>query len=241
MAVKPKRWDFWIDRGGTFTDVIGRDPEGGLHARKLLSETRPIATPRCRACATTCGLRPAQPIPAGAIGDVKMGTTVATNALLERKGEPTLLRHDARVPRRAGDRLTGAARRSSPAASSSPSRSTPTSWRSTSACWPTGRRAGAGLGRGRASDSSASKAQGFDALAIVFMHAYRYPAHERPVALAREIGFSQVSVSHECLGPDQAGRPRRHHGGRRLSLAGPDALLAPGDRRAGRRAHRRAR
>src|SRR5215470_924546 len=69
----PNRWDFWIDRGGTFTDVIGRDPKGGLNARDLL------------------GLRPGEPVPADRIGDVRMGTTVATNALLERKGDRTLL------------------------------------------------------------------------------------------------------------------------------------------------------
>src|SRR5690606_2099687 len=86
------KWDFWIDRGGTFTDVIGRDPEGRLHARKLLSEN-----PEAYRDAAIQGIRdllgvPAgEPIPQGRIGDVKMGTTVATNALLERKGGRTLL------------------------------------------------------------------------------------------------------------------------------------------------------
>jgi hypothetical protein len=82
-------WDFWIDdRGGTFTDVVGRAPDGRC-TRKLLSETpAPIATPRSRASATCSGRQ--EPIPAR-IGTVKMGTTVATNALLERKGDRTLL------------------------------------------------------------------------------------------------------------------------------------------------------
>ncbi len=85
-------WDFWIDRGGTFTDVIGRAPDGTLVAHKLLSENpeayRDAAVQGIR---NLLGLVPGQPIPAGMIGAVKMGTTVATNALLERKGERTLL------------------------------------------------------------------------------------------------------------------------------------------------------
>src|SRR3712207_9398627 len=76
-------WDFWVDRGGTFTDVIGRAPDGTLHARKVLSEN-----PEAYRDAAVHGIRqllalePGAPIPAGIIGDVRMGTTVATNALL---------------------------------------------------------------------------------------------------------------------------------------------------------------
>src|SRR5260370_34057897 len=85
-------WDFWIDRGGTFTDIIGRRPDGSLVAHKLLSENpeayRDAAVQGTR---DLLGLRSGEPIPAGLIGTVKMGTTVATNALLERKGERTLL------------------------------------------------------------------------------------------------------------------------------------------------------
>src|SRR5688572_26650373 len=87
-----KSWDFWIDRGGTFTDVIGRAPDGTLHARKVLSENasayRDAAVHGIR---QLLGLKGREPIPAGSIGEVRMGTTVATNALLERKGEPTAL------------------------------------------------------------------------------------------------------------------------------------------------------
>ncbi len=88
-----EKWDFWIDRGGTFTDVIGRDPDGRLHpAQAAVGESRkPIATPRSRASATCSASQPATPIPAGLIGEIKMGTTVATNALLERKGDRVLL------------------------------------------------------------------------------------------------------------------------------------------------------
>src|SRR3954465_6238142 len=86
------QWDFWIDRGGTFTDVIGRRPDGTLAAHKLLSENlgvyRDAAVHGIR---SLLGLRSGEPIPPGRIGAVKMGTTVATNALLERKGERTLL------------------------------------------------------------------------------------------------------------------------------------------------------
>src|SRR5258707_11901524 len=85
-------WDFWIDRGGTFTDVIGRRPDGTLVAHKLLSENpeayRDAAVQGIR---DLIGLAPGEPIAAGLIGAVKMGTTGATNALLERKGDRTLL------------------------------------------------------------------------------------------------------------------------------------------------------
>jgi 5-oxoprolinase (ATP-hydrolysing) len=85
-------WEFWIDRGGTFTDIVGRRPDGSLVAHKLLSENpeayRDAAVQGIR---ELLGLGRGEPIPDGAIGAVKMGTTVATNALLERKGERTLL------------------------------------------------------------------------------------------------------------------------------------------------------
>jgi 5-oxoprolinase (ATP-hydrolysing) len=89
--VRLRGWDFWIDRGGTFTDVIGRDPRGRLHARKLLSESPAYEDAAVEAIRRLLGLSPGEPIPAGPIGVVKMGTTVATNALLERRGERTLL------------------------------------------------------------------------------------------------------------------------------------------------------
>jgi Hydantoinase/oxoprolinase N-terminal region len=87
-----EKWDFWIDRGGTFTDVIGRRPDGKLVTHKLLSEN-----PESYADAAVAGIRrllgltPEAPLPADKIGAVKMGTTIATNALLERKGERTVL------------------------------------------------------------------------------------------------------------------------------------------------------
>src|SRR3954469_14947802 len=84
--------DFWIDRGGPFPDVIGRDPDGRLHPIKLLSEN-PAAyrDAACEGIRRLLGVASGAAIPTGAIGAVKMGTTVATNALLERKGERTAL------------------------------------------------------------------------------------------------------------------------------------------------------
>src|SRR6476661_3016103 len=85
-------WQFWIDRGGTFTDIVARKPDGSLVTHKLLSEN-----PEQYRDAAVAGIRhllqltPGAPLPASAIEAVKMGTTVATNALLERKGAPTAL------------------------------------------------------------------------------------------------------------------------------------------------------
>src|SRR5262245_34084827 len=85
-------WDFWIDRGGTFTDVIGRRPDGNLVAHKLLSDNpEAYGDAAVQGIRDLLGVKPDDPIPSGLIGRVKMGTTVATNALLERKGERTLL------------------------------------------------------------------------------------------------------------------------------------------------------
>src|SRR5512145_1495703 len=87
-----QRWQFWIDRGGTFTDVVGRRPDGSLVTHKLLSENpeqyRDAAVAGIR---HLLGLKAGEPITPERVECVKMGTTVATNALLERKGEPTLL------------------------------------------------------------------------------------------------------------------------------------------------------
>src|SRR3954470_23817676 len=82
------RWQFWVDRGGTFTDIVARRPDGGLASHKLLSEN-----PGRYADAAIAGIKHflGEPLPAEKIESVKMGTTVATNALLERKGERTVL------------------------------------------------------------------------------------------------------------------------------------------------------
>src|SRR5262249_52859063 len=84
----PQPWDFWIDRGGTFTDVVGRRPDGSLVAHKLLSENpEAYADAAVQGIRNLLGLKPREAIPAGHVGAVKMGTTVATNALLERRGD----------------------------------------------------------------------------------------------------------------------------------------------------------
>src|SRR6202007_1092988 len=91
MTASENRWDFWVDRGGPFPDVIGRDPQGALHVRKLLSESPAYSDAAVEAIRDLLALMPGAAIPADEIGFVKMGTTVATNALLERRGERTLL------------------------------------------------------------------------------------------------------------------------------------------------------
>ncbi len=191
-------WDFWIDRGGTFTDVIGRDPQGVLHARKVLSENpeayRDAAVQGIR---LHLGLPTGAPIPAGLISEVRMGTTVATNALLERKGEPLALV----TTRGFRDALRiGYQERKNIFA---------TEIIKPEALYKDivelGERVLAdGTVEQALDEAEARKAlkalreQGYNTVAIVFMHAYKYPEHEALVArLAREMGFEQVSVSHE--------------------------------------------
>ncbi|PWB65310.1 MAG: 5-oxoprolinase [Bradyrhizobiaceae bacterium] len=191
-------WDFWIDRGGTFTDVVGRRPDGTLVAHKLLSENpeayRDAAVQGIR---DLLGLPAGAAIPAGRVGAVKMGTTVATNALLERKGERTLLvttrgfRDALRIGYQARPKIFA---------------------RQIIKPEMLFERVIEVDGRVRADGTveraldlaavraalEAAAADGFQAVAIVFMHAYRYPAHEQEVAkIARALGFPQVSVSHE--------------------------------------------
>src|ERR1700734_80375 len=86
------RWEFWIDRGGTFTDVVARRPDGTLAVRKLLSQNPGAYQDAVLAgIREVLGVRHGQPIPGDQIGSVRLGTTVATNALLQRRGEPTVL------------------------------------------------------------------------------------------------------------------------------------------------------
>ena len=84
-------WDFWVDRGGTFTDIVARRPDGTITARKLLSVSPVYRDAAVAGIRGLLGLAAGDPVPARGIGAVRLGTTVATNALLERKGEPTLL------------------------------------------------------------------------------------------------------------------------------------------------------
>ena len=191
-------WRFWIDRGGTFTDVVARPPGGGLRTRKLLSEDPArYEDAAVQGVRDLLGLDGDEPIPAELVADVRMGTTVATNALLERAGSPTLyvttrgfgdalrigyqdrpdiFALDIRLPEPAYARVL-----------------------------EVDERVGADGTVVRALDEEGARRgledarrAGLDAVAIAFVHGYAYPEHERRVAeLARAAGFSQVSVSHE--------------------------------------------
>ncbi|MFF8313821.1 hydantoinase B/oxoprolinase family protein [Streptomyces lydicus] len=192
------RWEFWIDRGGTFTDVVGRRPDGRLVTGKLLSRHperyRDAAVAGIR---MMLGLGPDEPVPAERVSVVKMGTTVATNALLERTGEPTVLlitegfrdalriayqnrprifdRHIV-LPEALYDRVIEVPERIG--AHGEPVRPLDTD------------RVREALLRARA--------DGLRSAAVVLLHGYRHADHERAVAeLARRAGFVQVSCSHE--------------------------------------------
>ena len=192
------KWEFWIDRGGTFTDVIGRRPDNTLVAHKLLSEqphaNRDAAVQGIR---DLLGVAAGAPIPQERIRSVKMGTTVATNALLERKGERTLLlitrgfRDALRIGYQARPKIF-ARHIIKPAMLYEE-------------VVEVDERVRADGTVERAPDLdpirailAAALARGIGAVAIVLLHSYRYPEHERRLAaLARELGFPQVSVSHE--------------------------------------------
>ncbi len=197
MAGK-RGWDFWIDRGGTFTDVIGRDPRGRLHPRKLLSESPAYEDAAVEAIRRLLGLSAGEPIPTGAIRVVKMGTTVATNALLERRGERTLLvttrgfRDALEIGYQARPKIFARAIEKPELLYSDVIEIDERVLADgTVEAAPDPQAVRAALSKARA--------QGYDAVAIVFMHAYRYPAHERAVgAIARALGFAQVSESHVC-------------------------------------------
>jgi 5-oxoprolinase (ATP-hydrolysing) len=192
------KWDFWIDRGGTFTDVIARTPEGALHAMKLLSENpEAYRDAAIEAIRRFFKVEPGAPIPSSRIDAVKMGTTVATNALLERKGERTALMisrgfrdalrvgYQARpdifakqiiLPELLYDRVVEVDER----------------------VRADGTIEAAPDAAAIEEALSGLRAEGYDSLAIVFMHAWKYPDHEAAAArLARKAGFAQVSVSHE--------------------------------------------
>ncbi|MEG3976443.1 hydantoinase B/oxoprolinase family protein [Microcoleus sp. herbarium8] len=190
-------WQFWIDRGGTFTDIVAQKPDGKLVIHKLLSENPDRYTDAAvQGIRDILGIGAGESIPAGEIAAIKMGTTVATNALLERKGDRTILlitkgfgdalrigyqnrpnifaRHII-LPEMLYDRAIEVAERYS------------ATGEELMAVNP---------------DFIPSLQQAYDegirSCAIVFMHGYRYSEHEKQVAkIAREIGFTQISVSHE--------------------------------------------
>ncbi|MDO9074886.1 MAG: hydantoinase B/oxoprolinase family protein [Rubrivivax sp.] len=198
MNPTPPRWQFWIDRGGTFTDVVGRAPDGALRTLKLLSEN-----PEHYADAAVEGMRrllqlaAGEPITPELVEGVKMGTTVATNALLERKGDRTLLvttrgfRDALRIAYQARPRLFD--------------RHIVLPELLYERVIEAQERVGAHgdvlcpLDEAHLRERLwAAFDAGIRAVAIVFMHGWRYTAHEAAAGrLARELGFTQVSVSHE--------------------------------------------
>ena len=191
------RWQFWVDRGGTFTDIVARAPDGGLSTLKLLSED-----PAHYEDAAVAGirrilrLRDGEMISPAQVESVRMGTTVATNALLERRGEPTVLvttrgfRDALRIATQARPRLFArhivlpellyaAVIEADERVDARGGVITPLD--------------SAGLERALES----ARRAGLSACAIVFLHSYRAPAHELEAeTLARRAGFTQISVSH---------------------------------------------
>ncbi|AOF86057.1 hydantoinase/oxoprolinase family protein [Hydrogenophaga sp. RAC07] len=192
------RWQFWIDRGGTFTDIVAKRPDGTLITHKLLSENpeqyRDAAVAGIR---HLLGLKPGEPVTPQQVECVKMGTTVATNALLERKGEPTLLvttrgfRDALRIAYQNRPRLFD--------------RRIVLPELLYSEVIEAQERLGAqgdvlqALNEAALrADLQAAHARGLRSVAIVFMHGYRFTAYEQAAArIARELGFTQVSTSHE--------------------------------------------
>ena len=196
--MSPAGWQFWIDRGGTFTDIVARAPDGRLSTVKLLSENPDqYADAAVAGIRRILGLEGDSPIPSAAIAAVKMGTTVATNALLERRGERTLLaitsgfadalrigyqnrprlfdRHIV-LPELLYERVIEVEER----LSAEGEILVPIDL------------------EGSRRQLQRAFEDGIRAIAVVFMHGYRFARHERAFAqLAREIGFTQVSVSHE--------------------------------------------
>jgi 5-oxoprolinase (ATP-hydrolysing) len=192
------KWQFWIDRGGTFTDVVGSAPDGTFATRKLLSDNPDAYDDAAlQGIREILGLSTGAPIPSGRVSSVKMGTTVATNALLERRGEPTVLV----ITKGLGDQLeigTQArpdifARRivkpdllyacvveAQERVRADGTVETPLDTEALTAAL------------------LEARSRGCAAAAIVFMHAYAFPEHERmAAAIAREAGFTQVSASHD--------------------------------------------
>lgn len=193
-----KQWQFWIDRGGTFTDVVAKSPEGKILTYKLLSENpEQYEDAPVQGIRDILGLEKEQPIPIDCIEAIKMGTTVATNALLERKGErvvliatkgfkdalrigyqnrPDIFALQITLPEMLYESVIEVAERYT----------------------ATGEELQKVNPQKVQQDLQAVFDRGIRSCAIVFMHSYRYPNHELEVAkIAQEIGFTQISVSHQ--------------------------------------------
>ncbi len=192
------KWDFWIDRGGTFTDIVGRSPTGSLHPHKLLSENpEAYRDAAIQGIKDILGLSAAEKIPSDRVGNVKMGTTVATNALLERKGDRTALLitkgfrdmleigYQARPdifakeiikPELLYEKVVEVDER----VLADGTLERPLDLEALK------------------KELEGIKADGIDSIAITLIHAWKYEDHEKSTAeLVRSMGFKQVSVSHE--------------------------------------------
>jgi len=195
------RWEFWIDRGGTFTDVVGRRPDGTLAVHKLLSENPgPYRDPAIAGIRHLLAVPPEEPVPAERISVVRLGTTVATNALLERKGEPTVLV----ITRGFADALRIAYQDRPRIFDRQIVRPDMVYSRVIEVTERVGARGEliTALDEEAADrDLRAARADGFRSVAVVCLHGYRYPAHEARIGeLARRAGFTQVSLSHATSG-----------------------------------------
>ena len=192
------KWHFWIDRGGTFTDIVARAPDGTLKTRKLLSDNpEHYADAALQGIRDVLELEPTARIPAGQIAVVKMGTTVATNALLERRGEPTLLAvtRGFRDALRIGDQTRPHLF----------ARHIVQSEQLYARVVEIDERIDADHHVIQPLDVHVARRglqaaydDGLRAVAIVFMHGYRFPEHEKAcAAIAATIGFTRISVSHQ--------------------------------------------
>ncbi|HTT50442.1 MAG TPA: hydantoinase B/oxoprolinase family protein [Streptosporangiaceae bacterium] len=190
-------WEFWIDRGGTFTDVVARLPDGTIAVHKLLSEDPGrYADPAVAGIRHMLALAEGTPIPAGLVSVVRLGTTVATNALLERKGEPTVLV----ITRGFADALRIAYQDRPRIFDRQIVRPEMVYSRVIEATERIGARGEVITALdedGVAGDLQAAYDEGFRSVAVACMHGYRYPAHEARIGeIARRAGFTQVSLSH---------------------------------------------
>ena len=194
--MSPFRWQFWIDRGGTFTDIVARRPDGALLTHKLLSDSTRYDDAAVQGIRDLLDLPPSAPLPTDLIDVVRMGTTVATNALLERKGDRTLL-----VTSRGFADALRIAYQNRPKIFA---RHIELPSMLYEEVVEIDERIGAHGDVVTPLDTAAAEsalrdahARGFRACAIVLMHGYRYPAHEQTLAsIAKRTGFTQVSTSH---------------------------------------------
>ncbi|MCF6189484.1 MAG: hydantoinase B/oxoprolinase family protein [Cocleimonas sp.] len=193
-----QKWEFWIDRGGTFTDIVARKPDGELQTHKLLSENpEQYKDAAIEGIRTLLGVKKGETLPADKISAVKMGTTVATNALLERQGEDTLLVINAGF----ADALR-IGYQTRPDLFALDIKLPEMLYKKVIEVDGRLNAQGETLIPLNLDKTKTSMQQAFDegyrAVAIVLMHGYRYTTHEQQLAkLAKEIGYTQISTSHE--------------------------------------------